>query len=51
MRMAPRIKQDDFRCFYSTGTGWGSCRQWRDEQGRLQQAFEPYFTLDERTDA
>lgn len=51
MRMAPRIKQDDFRCFYSTGTSWGSCRQWRDEQGRLQQAFEPYFTLDERTDA
>jgi len=45
LRLHPRGGQDDFRSFYSTGTQWGSCRQWRDEQGALRQEFTPLMDL------
>ncbi len=32
---APRINGDDFRCFWSTGTAWGTYSQNRDAKGKL----------------
>lgn len=51
LRIAPRIHQENFRCFYSTGSSWGVCQQWRGDDGQLQQAFEPLYQLNptERT--
>lgn len=43
LRIQPRLNPEDFRCFYSTGREWGSCRQWRAQDGTLQQAFEPAY--------
>lgn len=45
LRIKPQGEQKDFRCFYSTGTQWGSCRQWRDEDGALHQEFVPVMDL------
>ena len=37
MSFAPRINGDDFRCFWSTGTAWGTYRQRRDPQtGKIE---------------
>lgn len=43
MRIDPKISPDNFRCFFSTGDSWGVCRQWRDQEGVLRQAFEPLY--------
>ncbi len=53
LRIDPKLSPDDFRCFYSTGDSWGICRQWRDADGQLRQAFEPYYQTSpqERKDA
>lgn len=39
MRLDPKIHADDFRCFFSTGKAWGTCRQRRDENGDVKQEF------------
>ena len=36
----PQINVDDFRCFWSTGTGWGTYTQKRDEKGNLTHGVE-----------
>src|SRR5438105_3515478 len=33
LAFAPKINQDDFRCFFSAGTGWGTFEQRRDREG------------------
>jgi uncharacterized protein (DUF608 family) len=33
LAFAPRVNADDFRCFFSTGTGWGTFEQRRDAAG------------------
>ncbi len=36
----PRINGDDFRCFWSTGTAWGTYTQKRDANGNLTHSVE-----------
>ena len=36
----PQINVDDFRCFWSTGTAWGTYTQKRDENGNLTHGVE-----------
>jgi hypothetical protein len=41
MSFAPRINGDDFRCFWSTGTAWGTYSQRRDpETGKLEWSID-----------
>lgn len=39
MHLDPKIHADEFRCFFSTGKAWGTCRQRRDENGEVKQEF------------
>ncbi len=40
---SPRFSQDDFRCFYSTGSQWGVLTQQQDAKGRITQQITPLF--------
>ena len=37
---SPRINEDDFKTFWSTGTAWGTYAQKRDAKGKLTQGVE-----------
>ncbi len=37
---SPRINEDDFRCFWSTGTAWGTYTQKRDAKGKFTHGVE-----------
>ena len=39
MHLDPKIHAEDFRCFFSTGKAWGTCRQRREENGDVKQEF------------
>jgi len=44
--ISPRLSQEDFRCFYSTGREWGVCTQRREPDGSLKQRFKTLYTAD-----
>lgn len=44
--ISPKVNQDCFSSFYSTGTEWGICRQFKDQSGALIQSFEALYHAD-----
>lgn len=48
LTLNPRVHQDDFRCFFSTGTVWGVATQTRNLKGETVQQFTTLGTLPEK---
>ncbi len=42
---SPRISQENFRCFYSTGKEWGVYRQWKDEKGEMRKEKQTLYRV------